>query len=423
MINSFIVNKYLSLKLENGKTIIYVNEKQFIQCRYLLLNIPLQQIYNIQTFFNIDNFADEELEYNEFKHKIPPELEFWGHSSNLQVWYEYEYDTRLLHRNLAFPLLKELSEVGDPLAKKVFKEEIASRLINGHPTVVAYLLEENYLLYFRQDEILIILENIEAEQIIEKDPKLLFLLLNKYSKEEVDSSIKWLEKLKTIKELRVEGHKLTTLRGIEHFTNLELLNLNENKLTEICGIESLKELKELNLNGNQIKEIKGLEDLVKLEELYLTSNLIKEITGLETLKKLETLSLGGNQIQEIKGLESLKKLKSLALGYNLLTEVKGLDNIKNLEFLGLEANKLNIIKGLENLINLKSLNLSYNQLTELNGLDNLQNLQSLYFQNNQLTEINTIFNLRNLKELRLSNNRIPKKLIDQLRISSIKIFD
>lgn len=40
----FIINKYLTLKLENEKTFIYVNGERFRQCNYLLLNIPVNQL-------------------------------------------------------------------------------------------------------------------------------------------------------------------------------------------------------------------------------------------------------------------------------------------------------------------------------------------------------------------------------------------
>ena len=53
--------------------------------------------------------------------------EFRANCSNLQAWVENGYDTRLLHRNLAFPLLKKLTNVGDLHAKKVFKDEIANK--------------------------------------------------------------------------------------------------------------------------------------------------------------------------------------------------------------------------------------------------------------------------------------------------------
>ncbi|TFG19896.1 MAG: hypothetical protein EU529_15725 [Promethearchaeota archaeon] len=73
---------------------------------------------------------------------------------NLQAWYEHDYDTRLLHHSLSFFLLHELTEAGDPLARRVFKEEIAKRYATGHPTVIKFLEEENWLLkYLSKDEL------------------------------------------------------------------------------------------------------------------------------------------------------------------------------------------------------------------------------------------------------------------------------
>ena len=84
---------------------------------------------------------------------LTPEVEFWGHCSNLQAWVEHDYDTRLLHRNLSFPLLKKLTEAGDPKAKRVFKDEIALRLEENNRTVTQYLVEEDYLKYFTFEEL------------------------------------------------------------------------------------------------------------------------------------------------------------------------------------------------------------------------------------------------------------------------------
>ena len=86
-------------------------------------------------------------------YKIYPETEFWGHCSNLQVWVENDYNTRLLHRNLAFPLLKRLTELGDPKAKRVFKEEIAQRFLSCYLPVIQFLFFNNYLDYFSEEEL------------------------------------------------------------------------------------------------------------------------------------------------------------------------------------------------------------------------------------------------------------------------------
>jgi len=89
---------------------------------------------------------------------LSPETEFWGHCSNLQAWYESNYDTRILHRNLAFPLLKALAEAGDKLAKTVFKEQLALRLESGYPSVVLFLINQGYLNYLAEEELDTVLE-------------------------------------------------------------------------------------------------------------------------------------------------------------------------------------------------------------------------------------------------------------------------
>ena len=40
----FKINNFMRLKLENRRTIIYVNNRPFRQCMYLLLNIPIDKI-------------------------------------------------------------------------------------------------------------------------------------------------------------------------------------------------------------------------------------------------------------------------------------------------------------------------------------------------------------------------------------------
>ena len=152
----FQVNDYLTLKLEEEKTVIYVAGKRFRQCKYLLIDIPIEKIDSFDEINSIDEAAEKlnhSLEGSQRRViKIPPEVEFWGHCSNLQVWYEHLYDSRLLHSNLAFPLLKELMNAGDILAKRVFKEEIAKRLGTTSSSVILYLYEKNYVKYLSREE-------------------------------------------------------------------------------------------------------------------------------------------------------------------------------------------------------------------------------------------------------------------------------
>ena len=79
---------------------------------------------------------------------------------NIQAWVDNGYDTRILHRNLAFPLLRELARIGDPIAKEVFKDEVIDRLVSGHSNVILYLFKSNYLDIFTDDELTVLLNDI-----------------------------------------------------------------------------------------------------------------------------------------------------------------------------------------------------------------------------------------------------------------------
>jgi hypothetical protein len=150
--NEFEINDLLKLRLEGNKTFIYVNNVKIIQCKYLLLNefnfinenkeLNTEEL-SIDTQSKNLNHSLELLE--EHENEIPPEVEFWAHSSNLQAWYEHSYNTQLLHSNLAFPLLRKLTQAGDKIAKQVFKKEIKERFREGNLNVMIFLIIEGYL--------------------------------------------------------------------------------------------------------------------------------------------------------------------------------------------------------------------------------------------------------------------------------------
>ena len=156
-IKEFKINKYLSLKLEKGITNIYVQGRLFQQYKFLLLDIPLENSEEYTDINSIDEAADRlgwqyDGQVEASQYKIDPDTEFWGHCSNLQAWVENEYDTSLLHSNLAFPLLKRLVKAGDQGAKRVFKEEIVKRLESRYLPTILYLAEEGYDDYLTRQE-------------------------------------------------------------------------------------------------------------------------------------------------------------------------------------------------------------------------------------------------------------------------------
>ena len=168
--NVYVLNEYLKLKYENGATDIYVNDDYFRQCAYLLLNIPKEDIEDYDDIKSIDD-AEKRLShelhgmYNIKRKKeeyaIDPKQEFIAHCSNLQAWVENDYNTQILHRNIAFPILKKLVEVGDPKARRVYKEELAYRLEANELNVTIFLIKGKYLKDLSPDEIELIIENMK----------------------------------------------------------------------------------------------------------------------------------------------------------------------------------------------------------------------------------------------------------------------
>jgi len=153
----FKLNPFITLKLEEGNTFIYINGEKFIICKHILIDIPVEKVESIDNLKSIDEYIDNHNGYSIHLQNdstyIPLDLEFWVHCSNMQVWVENNYNSRLLHSNLSFPLLKKLTEVGDPVAKKVFKEEIAKRFESGYIPVMQFLLSERYIKYLNNEEI------------------------------------------------------------------------------------------------------------------------------------------------------------------------------------------------------------------------------------------------------------------------------
>lgn len=183
----FKVNQYITLKLEDGITNIYVNEVIFKQCKYLLLNIEKNKIPKFDFIDSIDEAVDihKNLYGIETRIGLDSKTEFIGHCSNLQVWVENDYDTRILHSNLSFPLLKELAKIGDKKAQKILKDEVAMRIDKGNSTSVLFLLKGLYLQSFTKEELEVVFENINYEG----SEKTIFYLLYSFYNLGIDKAL------------------------------------------------------------------------------------------------------------------------------------------------------------------------------------------------------------------------------------------
>lgn len=418
------INKYLSLKLEEGNTNIYIKGKLFQQCKHLILKIPLRNKLNLDDINSIDEAA-EKLDHD-LEESINPCEEFWAHCSNLQVWAENNYDSRLLHSNLTFPLLKKLSEVRDPKALSVFKEEIIYRFFHGTEKVQEYLIEEGYLDLITDEE---------KYSLIESESDLRAL---QEIQDEVGTKLQIVPSLKEIensyysdffKSFALNRGKIVGLRlckcninkipeAVKKFQNLETFILCADDSIKIIPswIEEISNLKELTFRGLNIKDFpQSIGNLTSLKKLNLSNNkLVSLPESLKNLHNLKKLDLRYNSLRSLpERFGNLANLKKLDMNYrNLLSTLpESFGNLKSLEILRINKNKLIALpESFGNLESLKGLELENNQLRALpKSMENLKSLEYINLNNNEFEDFpECLIQCKNLKRIYLSRNKMKK---------------
>ncbi len=321
------INQYITLKFENEKIKVFILEKDFDLNRYLHLSeIPLQEAYlksisELEMYESMDANVERKGRYLEPTKKLyennNPEEKFSNICYILQMWSDNNYTPNLLQRRILFPLLKTLTEAGDAIAKKAFKEELIIRFSSSHSSVLEYLIKEKYLSYFNVEE----LEILFSEVVYLKS--LRFLDLRGNNLEIFPNSLVNLDKLR---ELNLGYNNLVSLpKSIGSLISLQVLKIESNKLHTLPdSIGNLSELKILNLECNYLNSLpNSIGDLKSLEELNLYgNNLINLPESIVDLESLEQLIIDQNPLikKQDMGLKTiLDKLKRN--GVSVITEI------------------------------------------------------------------------------------------------------
>lgn len=394
--NTFKVNNYISLSFEANETTVMVNNHEFIQCKSILITIPAEKSYESDRINSIDQMVDafkwSEATQKAIKCRLSPEEEFWAHCSNLQGWFEHEYDTRLLHSNIAFPLLKKLCKLGDPLATKVFKEEIAKRLAENYPPINELFIEENYLNFLSMEELgSCCPQKLNVDRLILSSRRLI----------DIPPLIETLP-IHGLKSLNLINNRFTVFPSfILKNRDLEVLLLRENQIECIPdSIDNLTRLKKLDLSNNQLKALPN--NIGKLESLNILNlydnNLMTIPDSIGSLTSLKKLVLTSNRLQRLpESIGNLTDLEQLSLRSNELSSLPStLVNLKNLKSLDLSNNRFHDSSAKE-FVRILSLRVARN-----NAHSMIQNAEKLLNKNNSVTFEQKSKILENIKELKKS---------------------
>ena len=158
MSSRVVINEYIDLVWKGNKPVIFVAGKEFLHCSFLAVSLPAADAARIES---IDELANDDrarsLEGKDAMEALGMSVDdvMQAHASNLIAWVENGYDTRILHSNLSFPLLKQLAKSGDEKASRVLRGEIRDRLASGSRNVAIMLIDccEHYI----DDESLVML--------------------------------------------------------------------------------------------------------------------------------------------------------------------------------------------------------------------------------------------------------------------------
>ncbi len=444
----FQVNNFITLKLEDKKTVLFVAGERFLQCKYLLLNIPIHDTLTFNNAESIDDASkllDHSLENGKPLKRIDisPEVEFWAHCSNLQVWCEYNYDISLIHSNLAFPLLKRLTDIGDHLAKQVFKEELIKRLIIGYHPVIEFFFEEECIDYLNEEEIWFVIKDIKEKSFKTRDIYLdvKYTLLKKLVEKKDEKALKTLKKhiLKSISNLNYDAYFFYEGNYLRYITREDFWNLfgPDGEILELIE----KKIKKYYIDDGKRIYKENLDDFEYFKPIEKISTSYGPMVFRFENRKVIEIAVYGNEIEkkndyrvdisagiigklELKNLpesiSKLTKLESLILyDINLHKIPKSIKNLNSLRNLSIWGNpKLKLTESLWNLKLLETLELGANNLKSIpNSIENLKNLKILHLGWNNLSTlpIKSLENLEKLKMVYVANNPLDKTTIDFLK--------
>lgn len=180
---------------------------------------------------------------------------------------------------------------------------------------------------------------------------------------------------------------LTSLVGIEYFSNLTSIDVSCNKLTSLDLSHSPK-LTEVLVNNNSLQTL-NLDGLAALVTLDCSSNKLSSI-DVSSSSLLQELNCNGNKLGSL-NLKNNKALRELQCNNNNIAALD-LKNNSAIETLNCRKNELNALN-ISNLMALESLDCSANNLASINVYYNTL-LEYLYCASNNISSLGLTANTK-----------------------------
>ena len=216
-----------------------------------------------------------------------------------------------------------------------------------------------------------------------------------------------------VTEIDCSYMQITSLSGIEYFTNLTSLNASYNRI-ETLDLRNNTKLTEVDVMNNLLTSL-HVEGLSALESLDCSSNKLAEL-NVTASKCLKRLNCSNNKLGALNVLDN-KALVELNCANNNIAQLNLKNNVA-LEVLNVRNNALSLLDVTKH-VALKDLDCSSNSLTSLNVYNNTL-LETLRCAKNQLKTID-VRHLAALSVFECSSNNLT--LLDVTKNTALTMLD
>ena len=159
------------------------------------------------------------------------------------------------------------------------------------------------------------------------------------------SDLRGLEALPHLRSLSAFCCLVVGLEGLEQCSRLEELQLQQNGIRDLgFSLAGLRSLRLLRLDRNRLSSLPSLQSCSQLKLLDLSFNELSSLEGLAGLQSLEELRVNNNKLVSLRSLRSLPHLRSLEAARNLLEDLDGVQELLSLESLQVEGNAIRSLR-------------------------------------------------------------------------------
>ena len=142
----------------------------------------------------------------------------------------------------------------------------------------------------------------------------------------------WMEKLTSLKAIKLNSGELTSLKGLPNLPTLRYLTIYSARPDDLTPIvEAMPNLQSLTLNSVLLPDLTPLTRLAKLEDLSFYGSQVKDFSILAGCPKLKKFDYYATKGADYSTLAKLTKLEELQGGLTKLNDISWITSLPNLK--------------------------------------------------------------------------------------------